>query len=86
MKLTKEKYIGLGNVPIGIGAVIRGWNLTEEEFRDTNRLPVVDFRAMTPDCPHDCFFLFYRQAKKDLDLRRNQECNRTVGRNENKGN
>ncbi|MFH1029829.1 MAG: hypothetical protein V1770_01050, partial [bacterium] len=36
MKFSKEKYIGLGHVPIGIGAVIKGWNVTEEHFRNIN--------------------------------------------------
>ena len=30
-KLSSQKYAGIGQVPIGIGAVLRGWDLTEEE-------------------------------------------------------
>jgi hypothetical protein len=33
MKLSKEEYIGLGKVPIGIGAVLKGWNISEKDFR-----------------------------------------------------
>jgi len=43
MKFSKERYIGLGHVPIGVGAVIKGWNVTEEHFRDINTLPIIDF-------------------------------------------
>lgn len=68
IKFSKEKYVGLGHVPIGIGAVIKGWNITEEHFRNPNFLPVVDFRAMTPACPHDCFHCFTDKLKKTLTL------------------
>lgn len=68
IKFSKEKYIGLGNVPIGIGAVIKGWNITEEHFRNINVLPVVDFRAMTSACLHDCFHCFTDKLKKTLTL------------------
>lgn len=65
---SKEKYIGLGHVPIGIGAVIKGWNITEEHFRNPDVLPVVDFRAMTNACPHNCFHCFTDKLKKTLAL------------------
>jgi len=68
MKFSKEKYIGLGHVPVGIGAVIKGWNITEEHYRNPDVLPVVDFRAMTPACPHDCFHCFTDKLKKTLTL------------------
>jgi len=68
MKFSKQKYLGLGHVPIGIGAVIKGWNITEEHFRNPDFLPVVDFRAMTPACPHDCFHCFTDKLKKTLTL------------------
>lgn len=68
MKFSKEKYVGLGHVPIGIGAVIKGWNITEKHFRNTNVLPVVDFRAMTNACPHNCFHCFTDKQKKTLTL------------------
>lgn len=67
-KTSKQKYFGLGHVPIGIGAVIRGWNITEEHFRNSDFLPVVDFRAMTSACPHDCFHCFTDKLKKTLTL------------------
>lgn len=67
-KFSKEKYIGLGNVPVGIGAVIKGWNITEKHYRNPDILPVVDFRAMTPACPHDCFHCFTDKLKKTLTL------------------
>jgi len=68
MEFSKEKYIGLGNVPVGVGAVIKGWNITEENFRNSDFLPVVDFRAMTSACPHDCFHCFTNKLKKTLTL------------------
>ncbi|MFA6171225.1 MAG: radical SAM protein [Patescibacteria group bacterium] len=68
-ELTKEKYFGLGRVPIGIGAVLKGWNITEEHFKDASSLPVVDFRAMTPACLHDCFHCFTDKLKKTLTLK-----------------
>lgn len=68
IKFSKEEYIGLGYVPIGIGAVIKGWDITEKHFRNPNLLPVIDFRAMTPVCPHDCFHCFTDKLKKTLTL------------------
>jgi len=68
MNYSKEKYFGLGNVPIGIGAVINGWDIPQSKFRDPNRLPTVDFRVMTPNCPHDCFHCFTDKQKKTLSL------------------
>jgi len=68
IKFSKEKYIGLGHVPIGIGAIIRGWNVAEEHFRNFNFLPVIDFFAMTNACPHDCFHCFTEKNKKTLTL------------------
>lgn len=68
MKFSKEKYIGLGHVPIGIGAVIKGWNVTEKYFRNLNLLPVIDFFAMTNACPHNCFHCFTEKNKKTLTL------------------
>ena len=68
MKISKEKYIGLGYVPIGIGAAIKGWNINEEHFREPNSLSVIDFFAMTNSCPHDCFHCFTDKNKKTLTL------------------
>ena len=67
-KFSKQKYFGLGHVPRGIGAVIKGWNITEEHFRNSDFLSVVDFRAMTHACPHDCFHCFTDKLKKTLTL------------------
>lgn len=68
MKLSKKKYIGLGCVPIGIGAVIKGWDIEEEDYRNPSKLPVVNFRAMTEACPHDCFHCFTDKNRKTLKL------------------
>lgn len=65
---TKKSYIGLGKVPIGIGAVFKGWDITEKEYRNPSKLPVVDFRAMTNACQHDCFHCFTDKNKKTLSL------------------
>lgn len=69
MKYTDKQHFGLGSVPIGIGAVLKGWDVTDADFRDPNKLPVVDFRAMTGACPHDCFHCFTNKDKKTLSLR-----------------
>lgn len=68
MEKSKQKYIGLGNVPIGIGAVLKGWDVQEGDFRNPETLPIVDFRAMTNACPHDCFHCFTDKQKKTLTL------------------
>ncbi|MFH1972088.1 MAG: radical SAM protein [archaeon] len=68
MKFSKEEYMGLGKVPIGVGAAIKGWNITEEHYRNPKYLSVVDFRAMTSSCPHDCFHCFTDKSKKTLTL------------------
>ncbi|MFA4930286.1 MAG: radical SAM protein [Patescibacteria group bacterium] len=65
---SKEKYFGLENVPVGKGAVLRGWNLPEDYFRNPDNLPVVDFRAMTHECRHNCFHCFTDKNKKTLPL------------------
>jgi len=65
---SEKSYFGLGRVPIGIGAVIKGWNITEERYRDPSKLAVVDFRAMTNACPHDCVHCFTDKAKRTLTL------------------
>ena len=68
MRITKESYLGLGKVPIGIGAVLKGWDMKEEEYRDSHMLPVVDFRAMTNSCMHDCFHCFTDKNKRTLSI------------------
>jgi len=66
--LSREKYFGVGQVPIGIGAVLKGWDVSEEDYRDASRFPVVDFRAMTSNCPHNCYHCFTEKRKKTLTL------------------
>jgi len=65
--LSNEVYVGLGKVPVGIGAVLRGWDIAEQDF--LTKLPVVDFRAMTASCPHDCFHCFTDKRKRTLTLK-----------------
>jgi MoaA/NifB/PqqE/SkfB family radical SAM enzyme len=67
--ISKEKYQWLGKVPIGIGAIMKGWNIKESDFIDKNQLPVIDFRAMTHNCPHNCFHCFTDKNKKTLTLK-----------------
>lgn len=64
--LSQKSYVGLGKVPIGIGAVLRGWNITEQEFKQG--IVVVDFRAMTNACPHNCFHCFTDKNLRTLTL------------------
>ena len=64
--LSEKSYVGLGSVPVGIGAVLRGWDLTEQEFK--TRLPVVDFRAMTEKCPRNCLHCFTDKNRRTLAL------------------
>lgn len=76
MKKSKENYIWLGQVPIGIGAILKGWDILEKDFRNPNILPIVDFRAMTEKCPLDCSFCFTDKNKKTLSLK---EIKRVIG-------
>lgn len=69
MEYSEKKYFGLGHVPIGIGAVLKGWDITEEELRDPNRLPTLDFRVMTDACPHNCIHCFTDRQPKTLTLK-----------------
>jgi MoaA/NifB/PqqE/SkfB family radical SAM enzyme len=66
--LSEEDYFGLGHVPTGIGAVLKGWDITERDFINPRKLPVVDFRAMTNACPHDCFHCFTDKNPRTLTL------------------
>ncbi|MBU0953018.1 MAG: radical SAM protein [Nanoarchaeota archaeon] len=65
---SKERYSGLGHVPIGIGAIIKGWNIPEEHVKNPDALSVVDFRAMTHACQWNCFHCFTDKLKKTLTL------------------
>ncbi|MFC1616265.1 radical SAM protein [Patescibacteria group bacterium] len=67
MKLNNS-LIGLEKVPLGIGAMIKGWNIPEAHFRDPYTLSVVDFRAMTNACPWDCFHCFTEKSPRTLSL------------------
>jgi MoaA/NifB/PqqE/SkfB family radical SAM enzyme len=68
MKMSSKKYIGIGSVPVGIGAMLMGWDITEEHYRDLGKFTIVNFRAMTEACPHDCFHCFTDKNKKTLTL------------------
>ncbi|MEI6835545.1 MAG: radical SAM protein [Candidatus Falkowbacteria bacterium] len=68
MEKSVKEYFGLGSVPVGIGAVLKGWDFTSEEFKDKNRLSVVDFRAMAPICYHNCFHCFTDKSAKSLKI------------------
>jgi MoaA/NifB/PqqE/SkfB family radical SAM enzyme len=65
-ELSPQSYFGVGQVPIGIGAVLKGWDLSTEEYRDPTRFPAVDFRAMTSNCLHNCYHCFTDKNKKTL--------------------
>ncbi len=62
-----NEYFGLGKVPKGIGAVLNGWHGGVSS--------VLDFRAMTGACKHDCFHCFTDKRKKTLTL---EEIERTI--------
>ncbi|MCI0504414.1 radical SAM protein [Candidatus Micrarchaeota archaeon] len=55
-------------IPKGIGALLKGWDVPENHFRDPDRLPLVDFRAMTSACRWNCFHCFTDKQKKSLTL------------------
>ena len=59
-QISPEEYFGIKQVPIGVGAILFGW--------DGGPSSVLDFRAMTGDCPHDCFHCFTDKRKKTLTL------------------
>ncbi|MCX6768273.1 MAG: radical SAM protein [Candidatus Micrarchaeota archaeon] len=75
--MTKQQLVfaipgSTGPIPKGIGAVLRGWDVKEDHFRNPNYLPIVDFRAMTEKCRHNCFHCFTkddaRPVRKTLTL------------------
>ncbi len=68
MEYFEEKFVGLDNVPRGIGAILKGWDIEETDYRNPDTLPVIDFRAMTAACPHDCFHCFTDKHKKTLTI------------------
>ena len=59
-QVTNREYLGLGKVPNGIGAVLNGWH--------GGASSVLDFRAMTGACKHDCFHCFTDKRKKTITL------------------
>ncbi len=68
MQLSTVAYHKLGRVPVGIGAVLRGWDIPEGYLNSPEKLAVVDFRAMGPECPHDCIHCFTDKSSKNLSL------------------
>ncbi len=62
-------YFGAVNAPLGIGAVLKGWDITESDFRNPEKLPVIDFRGMTADCPHNCRHCFTDKSIQTLSLK-----------------
>ncbi len=66
IQMSDRRYFGRGHVPVGIGAVLKGWDVGEEHYR--SKLAVVDFRAMTGACPHNCFHCFTNKDKRTLTL------------------
>lgn len=75
MEYSREKYAGIGYVPIGIGAQIHGWAIEEDRYRNSNKLPIVDFMAMTHKCPHNCAQCFTGRIIKTLSF---EEITRTI--------
>lgn len=68
MAMSKKAYFGLGNVPVGIGAVLHGQDITEQEFREKGMF-VAGFRAMTEACPHKCLHCFTQRRQRTLTLK-----------------
>lgn len=68
MQLSTVAYHKLGRVPVGIGAVLTGWDIPEGYLRHPEKLAIVDFRAMGPECPHDCIHCFTDKSRKSLTL------------------
>lgn len=64
MEFSKECYFGIGEVPIGIGAQLKGWDVQTDHMRDPDKIPVVDFRAMTEMCPHNCSYCFTKDESR----------------------
>jgi MoaA/NifB/PqqE/SkfB family radical SAM enzyme len=58
-----------GKASKSIGAMLRGWDVPAEHYRDPDRLPVVDFRAFTHNCPHDCFHCYTDKNRKTLTFK-----------------
>jgi len=67
-QLSRTAYFRLGRVPVRIGAVLKGWDLTEDRFRNPDTLNVVDCRIMTAKCDHDCRHCYTDKQRSDLPL------------------
>ncbi|MAG77801.1 hypothetical protein CL616_00380 [archaeon] len=67
IKLSKKKYFKLGKIPLGIGAIMDGWDFSEEEFRNSRCLNI-EFRAFKNACPLNCPYCFTDKIKSDLTL------------------
>ena len=48
--------------------MIKGWDISEEHFRDPQKFPIVDLAVMTNACPRDCGFCFTDKNEKTLTL------------------
>jgi hypothetical protein len=69
LNLTQENYFRLGQVPKGVGAVLDGRNILEEEFTNPKiARRVADLRVMTAACLHNCFHCFTDKLKVTLSL------------------
>jgi MoaA/NifB/PqqE/SkfB family radical SAM enzyme len=70
MKISNKEIFGLGSVPIGIGAALKGWDMTEEQYRSESMLPVVDLRVLTSACPHECPKCFTDKQASTLEKKK----------------
>ena len=65
IKLSEKTYFKLGRIPIGIGAIMDGWEFTEDEFKNSGPLNI-EFRAFTHNCPLDCQYCFTNKSGNNL--------------------
>jgi len=65
IKLSEKAYFKLGWIPTGIGAVMDGWEFTEDEFLNSGLLNI-EFRAFTHNCPLDCQYCFTNKTPNNL--------------------
>ncbi|HEY4715052.1 MAG TPA: radical SAM protein [Candidatus Paceibacterota bacterium] len=59
---------GIKEYQPGVGTMIKGWDISEEHFRDPQKFPIVDLAVMTNACPRDCGFCFTDKNEKTLTL------------------
>ncbi len=64
-RLSERAYFKLGRIPTGIGAIMDGWEFTEEEFLNSGLLNI-EFRAFTHNCPLDCQYCFTNKSDNTL--------------------